>query len=316
MISIIIPVYNAESFLRDCIKAVLSQTYDDWELILVDDGSTDESPQICDEFSQRDSRIIVIHKQNGGVSSTRNRGLELAKGEYITFIDADDSINPNYLETLYENACKTGADIVICGRDAIGTDSCKITKVEDCVFSSDKSKIFTDKKYWFHISTPWGKLFSADLIRNNNLRFDETISYAEDRKFVCEALIYADIISFTSETVYSYFERTNSLSRKIWNFEKSIRELESFKEVSKKIGDKFNINTNNLEYFIIRESDHYSRILASAIAIKQYDVRRIKLEIVDWNRFANIQQKLNGKTAFSVKLLKYKFYRLFNHLYR
>ena len=99
-ISIIIPVYNAENYLRRCIDSVLSQSFTDFELILVDDGSKDKSPQICDEYASQDTRVRVIHKANGGVSAARNDGLDIAKGEYITFIDSDDWVERDYLSTL------------------------------------------------------------------------------------------------------------------------------------------------------------------------------------------------------------------------
>ena len=114
MISIIIPIYNSAALLPRCLDSILAQTYRDFTLILVNDGSTDGSGKICDGYAEKDERIRVIHKENGGVSSARNAGLDAADGEYITFIDSDDAIPPGYLETLYMAASGSGADVAIC----------------------------------------------------------------------------------------------------------------------------------------------------------------------------------------------------------
>ena len=114
LISVIIPVYNVEKYLPECIESVLKQTHTNLEIILVDDGSPDNSPQICDEYAQKDSRIKVIHKENGGVSSARNEGLKIAKGEWISFIDADDWVEKNFCEILLNKAVKTQSDIALC----------------------------------------------------------------------------------------------------------------------------------------------------------------------------------------------------------
>ena len=114
-VSIIVPIYNSETHLSRCIDSILAQTYSDFELILVNDGSIDNSGKICDEYAQKDSRIIVIHKENGGTSSARNIGLEKSHGEYITFVDSDDTIYPNYLCTFSYNA-----DFEVAGLETIG----------------------------------------------------------------------------------------------------------------------------------------------------------------------------------------------------
>ena len=111
LISVIVPIYNVESYLEQCIKSIINQTYKNIEIILIDDGSTDKSPKICDKYKQKDSRIIVVHKQNTGVSATRNIGLELSKGKWIAFVDSDDWIEKEYLEELLLNAKKEKADI-------------------------------------------------------------------------------------------------------------------------------------------------------------------------------------------------------------
>ena len=116
LISVIVPVYNVEKYLDRCMKSILQQTYHRLEIILVDDGSTDASAAMCDAYARRDSRIRVVHKQNGGLSDARNAGLELAAGDYIGYVDSDDWIEPDMYEYLLENALKYQADIAVCGR--------------------------------------------------------------------------------------------------------------------------------------------------------------------------------------------------------
>ena len=113
-VSIIVPVYKAEAYLHRCVDSILAQTFTDFELLLIDDGSPDRSGEICDEYAQKDSRIRVIHKENGGVSSARQRGLDEAVGEYTIHVDSDDWVEPNMLEELYKKAKQDDADIVIC----------------------------------------------------------------------------------------------------------------------------------------------------------------------------------------------------------
>ena len=114
LISVIIPIYRVELYLKECIDSVLNQTYKNMEIILVDDGSDDNCPNICDAYKKKDSRIQVIHKKNGGLSDARNAGIEIAKGEYICFIDSDDVIHPSFLQILYEDLIETGSDMSIC----------------------------------------------------------------------------------------------------------------------------------------------------------------------------------------------------------
>ena len=114
LISVIVPVYNMQDYLETCMNSILGQTYENLEIILVNDGSKDSSPQMCDAFAEKDSRIKVIHKENGGLSSARNAGLDVATGDYIGFVDSDDSIRPNFFELLYDNLVKTDADVSVC----------------------------------------------------------------------------------------------------------------------------------------------------------------------------------------------------------
>lgn len=119
LISVVVPIYNVENYIKKCVDSILSQTYKNLEIILVDDGSPDNCPQICDEYAQKDSRIKVIHKENGGVSSARNIGMENARGKWIAFIDADDWIEEKYFEKMLDRVKTNDADIVLCGYNRV-----------------------------------------------------------------------------------------------------------------------------------------------------------------------------------------------------
>ena len=204
MISIIIPIYNAESSLRRMLNSVLAQTYTDYECILVDDGSTDSSCHICKEYENRDSRFFCFMQGNGGVSSARNRGLELAKGDYITFLDADDSLPENYLAELYA-ACRN-ADIAVC--DTViyenGKETLRFTHESTCLTGTEAVNFLLSRK---HINSgPCSKLFKKEILKD--LQFPPLKTY-EDILFVLEAFTRAEKIAVTDKTAYYYIQNTN-----------------------------------------------------------------------------------------------------------
>ena len=178
MISVIVPVFQAERCISECIESVLYQTYKEFELILIDDGSTDRSGVICDKYKTLDNRVSVIHKENGGVSSARNAGLEIAKGEYIEFLDSDDKLELNTFEILI-NIMKTGNwDMIIFGHKMYKNGNYSYSKGIDKEYIS-KNELFRDFSAIYNESffnPPWNKLFKRKLIENIKLRFDKELS--------------------------------------------------------------------------------------------------------------------------------------------
>ncbi len=180
LVSVIVPVYNVENFLAICVNSILSQTLSDLELILINDGSKDESGKICDQFAAVDSRIIVVHQDNIGQSLTRNKGIEMARGEYIAFVDSDDFIQPHYLENLYRASVSYDADLVVCDNMSC-RESDSLLNVKECnlfegrVFEDDKMDCYF--KTGFITNTVWGKLYRQSLIKN--FRFPNR-KYCED----------------------------------------------------------------------------------------------------------------------------------------
>ena len=186
LISIIIPVYNAENTLGRCIDSILSQTFSDWELLLIDDGSTDRSGEICDEYAVNDERIKVFHKENGGVSSARNMGLDNAKGRWITFVDADDQINPDALNCIYNR--DINEDILFFPYYFYYKDGNKIFDTLNVPERIENISLFLNKnihKYIFRVV--WGKCYKNELLKG--IRFDEKIKIGEDLLFVLTYLV-------------------------------------------------------------------------------------------------------------------------------
>lgn len=192
MISVIIPAYNAAGTIRRCIQSVLEQTYTEWEMIIVDDGSKDDTLGICQSYD--DSRIRVLHKENGGVSSARNMGLNFAQGDYIAFIDSDDFIETDYLQHLSHGL---GYDIVITGfyYGAVPEASCfKFQLSDKQKVSQELSKLINADQLCF----PWGRLFKRSILEQYQIRFDEQMRFAEDNVFNWEFLSHAESIYIDS----------------------------------------------------------------------------------------------------------------------
>lgn len=211
-ISVIVPVYNAEKWLRRCVGSILAQTYTDFELLLINDGSTDDSGVICDEYAGKNSRIRVFHKPNGGVSSARNLGLDNARGEWITFVDSDDWVELEYLECLLSNV--GGAELSICDFVIRGSDEVWPDKIETGLISKDKLAAFYTETYpYCHLTAPWIKLYKKSIIEENNIRFKEDISTLEDTIFVLEYLRWVENITCSNRKLYNYWRGTVGLSQ-------------------------------------------------------------------------------------------------------
>ncbi len=208
LISVIIPVYNTQQYLKQCIDSVINQTYKNLEIILVDDGSSDDSPKICDEHALKDNRIKVIHKQNGGESSARNAGLKIAKGCYIGFVDSDDFIAPDMYEFLYNLLLKNKADVSCCNmfefKDGKYVPSVKLQ--EEDLFEFNEVLSFKQGLY------VWNRLYDRMLI--GNAHFNENFILCQDVDFNFNVLKNAKNIVFSKEPKYYYFNNGGSISRK------------------------------------------------------------------------------------------------------
>ena len=207
MVSVIVPVYKVEDYIRECIDSILAQTYSDFELILVDDGSPDNCGRICDDYAKGDNRIKVVHKVNGGISSARNAGLEVAKGEWIMHVDGDDWIEPDMIESLIEAAQITGADMVFGDFMKYGP-SAGYNKLP--TWSSDKKKSMTNYIAYV-MTTIWGSIAKRSLYADHSLKSPEGISYCEDFHLIVRLCHFANKIVNVHRPFYHYRYRPTSI---------------------------------------------------------------------------------------------------------
>ena len=215
-ITIIVPVYNAEEYLDRCMNSILDQEFPSFEVILVDDGSTDASPLICDRYSGTDPRFITVHQKNSGVSAARNAGLNLAQGEYVMFLDSDDALLPYALDEMMTHS--NDEDVVVGGYGVYVEDIPKKEVKPKATMSyrgSDYPRFFQDNilKNCEMLDCPWAKLFKRKVI--GKTRFCEDLNYAEDKLFVFEILAKSSSIMTVSAAVYGYYLRAGSLGSDI-----------------------------------------------------------------------------------------------------
>lgn len=208
MISIVIPVYNVRPYLDECLGSVLSQSCTHFECILVDDGSTDGSGELCDAWAAKDVRFRVIHQPNSGVSAARNRGMEQAQGEYICFIDSDDWIESNYLATLERQAESSKADLIVCGltHEFKNGKKTEYKPAQTRTFHLDKnnSTLFVRLNEQNLFYGPYTKLYKTIIIRQHHIMFNPKISYGEDLLFNYQYLEYVEMLACIDRSLYHY----------------------------------------------------------------------------------------------------------------
>ncbi len=340
-VSVIVPVYNAEKYIRKCIESVLQQTLSSWELILVDDGSKDNSLEICQEYAQKYRGIVAIHQENGGSSVARNFGLRKATGRYIAFIDADDWIHTRMLEVLVEKAEQTNADIVICNYFNCYEDGKCILQPKsgfgEWVIEAKEDRNIFQRKYlckgvkeyrpYLKVGSPWGKLYSNHLIKENNLTFPEGLARTEDGIFNLYAVEYANKIVYLDEGYYYYRMLEDSISHKYYpnivrNTERDFEEVKVFASKYKKEDIIFN------KGILIRIATWFYKYLNSYYFTPQYisehgylkarkEVLRLRKEPLYDNAYRMADLRLMTKAErILVLCMKYKCIELLYVLVR
>lgn len=216
LISVIVPVYNVERYLEKCVMSIVRQTYRNLEIILVDDGSTDNSPALCDELAKKDDRIVVIHKENGGLSSARNAGIDVARGDLIGFVDSDDYIDPEMYEKMHRALTSEGADLCICGYQKVDEQGEPLSKsiavLKDEVLTKEEcfARLF-DNNGWLYVIAPT-KLYERSLL--DGLRFEKGMLH-EDEFFVHHLFGRVTRAVTISDRLYFYLERSGSIMNSI-----------------------------------------------------------------------------------------------------
>ena len=210
-ISVIIPVYNVEEYLEKCVDSLLKQTWQNFEIILVDDGSRDASPAICDALAAEDERVKVLHKENGGVSSARNAGLAVANGYYIAFVDSDDFVEPAYLERLAAPYDENQVELTVCGY--YFRDEVKAREQSLLDRAGLQAALFACKEYPYIEGYLWNKLYLNDIISEHQLCFDEKYRMSEDTLFNFQYFQYVKRAAVVTEALYHYVIRETSAMR-------------------------------------------------------------------------------------------------------
>lgn len=219
-ISIIVPVYNVEKYLIRCLDSIVNQTYKNLEIILVDDGSTDRCSEICDTYAGKDKRINVIHKENGGLSDARNRGIEIATGEYLAFVDSDDYIAANMYAVLLERMLNDGSDMAVCNflyvdeqEKLLEESNCDIPIINECIETRAAIHKLTEAKSWYYV-VAWNKLYRKEIFRR--LRYPKG-KYHEDEFVIHHIIQNCRLISCVKDPMYYYVQRDKSITSQSFN---------------------------------------------------------------------------------------------------
>ena len=209
LVSIIVPVYNVDKYLNRCVKNLVEQTYEKIEIILVDDGSPDNSGALCDEWAKKDGRIRVIHKENGGLSDARNTGTDIAQGEYIFYIDSDDYINIKTIDYLYNLIRDYNADVVHCGYIRTSEDFVDYPEEENItVFHNGKDACVGLFTRWSFMTTAWGALIKKELAKAYKFPFGRI---QEDESVTYKYYYYANCVVVSTRQMYAYYQNPNGI---------------------------------------------------------------------------------------------------------
>lgn len=273
-LSIIIPVYNVECFLNQCVESVMSQSYSDWELLLIDDGSLDNSGIICDEYAKKDGRIRVFHRKNSGVSAARNLGINKAKGEWVSFIDADDFIGESYFKGLL-HPISEGINVDFIHGGCMNYENGHATTINqqyELFVGTDKVRLFS-----LFRGLVVSKLFKTDILKANKLLFDEKMKVAEDMAFTMDYLLFVKSYAFVPETSY-YYRRDNMGSASHGKMSKSFEEekycFTHLFESTQAYINKYSISEEDSYMRLNQRAGQYYATLCSMYYDKSFDKKK------------------------------------------
>lgn len=271
MISVIVPVYNVSNYLERCVQSLLDQSYADFELILVDDGSTDDSGQLCDQLAQQDQRIKVIHKPNGGLSDARNAGLEVASGQWLSFVDSDDWVEPDFLQKLHAAAVQSDAEVAICAYaltyDRQPCRSVLIGKASVVMVSERALEDILTYQRFGGVMT-WNKLYKKDLFIKQQIRFPKGKVH-EDNFTTYKTYYYANKVAYIDEALYNYYQRDNGIMAEQFS-EKRYHAVEAAQEARQFVNDKTVKLAPAAEFNLLMSYVTLLHRLHQGRAVKQY----------------------------------------------
>lgn len=290
LISIVLPIYNVENYLCTCIESVLSQTYKNLEIILVDDGATDSCGKICDEYVEKDKRIVVYHKENGGLSDARNYGLERCKGQYITFIDSDDYIDPDYIDYLYSVLIKYGTKMSIC-QHKVHYDNGKIKDLGHMGDEKLNSKKCLERMLYHDVidTSAWAKLYRTDLFEN--IRYPKGKIF-EDIGTTYKLMLASGQIACGYEAKYHYIFHENS----IVNSSFSVKKLDMIEMTDEMAENVLKIYPDLLD--AVKRRQVYARFstLNQMIDVKDRKCKKIRNQIIEYIKKNSLLIMLNPKS--------------------
>lgn len=312
-LSIVVPVYNVENFIKDCIDSILAQTFADFELILINDGSTDSSGTICDYYSTLDTRIKVIHKRNEGPSVTRNLGIDIAQGEFIGFVDSDDTLDSSMYEKMFATAVKHKADIVACGYKESDEFRHKTKSYinplgEKNILKNNSIKLelefFLNQQKCIGYASMCTKLYNRDFLIKNNLRVKEKLKIAEDQCFNIVAFSFAQTVCSINEDLYIYrrINYNSIMNRKSDNF---YLHLEARKEW---INTVKNLNISSVTESNVIRYENYKTVasyLAENINILKAQ-SPIKFKLKEINRLIHEEFLMEALDNYETQEFKFK----------
>lgn len=303
-ISIIVPIYKVEDYLDRCISSIVNQTYKNIEIILVDDGSPDQCPNICDEWTKKDNRIIVVHKANGGLSDARNTGLNIATGEYIGFVDSDDFISKDMYQVLYNVLIDTNSDIVQCEYIKFTDDSLINDNQPDCIINE-----YNVEEALFSLinenplkQVVWNKLYKRRLF--DDIRFEKN-KLNEDEFFTYQIFAKANKISYINQALYYYFSRETSImgkpfsSKRLDGLEARMKQYQFFQENYNQL---VSYQKKNLWFYIIYLVQNIYQIEDMGIRKNLYDKIYYYYKIIRYDEY--LLPKLSFKESMWILLSK------------
>lgn len=285
LVSVIVPVYNVEKYLHECIDSIIAQTYKNIEILLIDDGSTDKSSSICDKWQKKDNRIKAYHQENLGVSAARNKGLNMAQGDYIIFVDGDDVVSNDMCKLMLECALDTNADIVMSDYlrvpnknftnhncyDKDGNQKCVLMNLEETIYK------ITDINYQSGINAVT-KIYKSNIAKNH--RFMEGYPLGEDQEYVFACIHDSHVIGYLNCITYYYISRNDSAVNQQLTISRAKKLIELYDKITTKYSDEIHVHDRLLTYRICQCE---MTILNRCISIDMNDelVHLIQKNIID-----------------------------------